>query len=279
MNRQVLCLSVFRRNMPSDTNEMQWLYPTPKFAFRIVTESLIKQIEILRNILVEQQLVNVACLDTEISWFESVEQSSRLQVQAVMYVAVDKVWFSGRVEPHSEDYFETQTILLADVFDNKSSIKTIDFNQFNSPLAMPLIREIRKKSTECDSLFRRYDAFEELSDSLSKITNIETDYLNTNLDSMCHEMAQQIDKLKSADEKAEKDLDILGLKLLEVVFGITVGDRIDYLSSNSDNPISLVIRRVSFHDGTLIVSGPKILKSGDVGKRDESIFVPLQQTE
>jgi hypothetical protein len=279
MNRQVLCLSVFRKNMPTGTNEMQWLYPTPKFALRIVTEPLIKKIEQLRNVLVDQKLVSVSCLDTEVSWFESVEQSSRLQAQAVMYVAVDKVWFSGRVEPHSEDYFETHAVLLADIFDTKSSIKSINFHQFNSPLAMPLIREIRKKSTECDALYIRYNAFEELSDSLSKITNIETDYLNTNLDSMCHELAQQIDKLKSADAKAEKHLDILCLKLLNIVFGITVGDRIDYMSPNSDSPISLVIKSASFHDGTLIVTGPKILKSGEVGKRDESIFIPLQQTE
>lgn len=265
--------------MPTGTNEMQWLYPTPKFALRIVTESLIRKIEQLRSVLVEQQLVCVSCLDTEVSWFESVEQSSRLQAQAVMYVSVDKVWFSGRVRPHSEDYFETHAVLLADILDNKSSIKTIDFHQFNSPIAMPLIKEIRKKSAECDALYIRYDAFEELSDSLSKITNIETDCLNTNLDTMCHELAQQIDKLKSADDKAEKYLDILCLKLLNIAFGITVGDRIDYMSPNSDSPISLVIKSASFHDGTLIVSGPKILKSGQVGKRDESIFVPLQHTE
>jgi hypothetical protein len=279
MNRQVLCLSVFRKNMPSGTNEMQWLYPTPKFALRIVTESLLKKIEQLRSVLVEQQLVSAACLDTEVSWFESVEQNSRLHAQAVMNVSVDKVWFSGRVEPHSEDYFETQAIQLSDIFDHEKSVKTMGFHQFNSPLAMPLIREIRKKSTESDALFRRYDAFEELSDSLNKITNIETDCLNTNLDSMCHELAQQIDKLKSADDKAEKKLDILCLKLLNVVFGITVGDRIDYLSSNSDRPISLVVRRASFYDSSLIVSGPKILKSGGVGKRDESIFIPLQGAE
>jgi hypothetical protein len=279
MNRQVLCLSVFRKNMPTGTNEMQWLYPTPKFALRIVSEPLIEKIEQLRSVLVEQQLVSVSCLDTQVSWFESVEQSSRLQAQAVMYVSVDKVWFAGRVEPHSEDYFETHAVLLADIFDSKKQVKTIDFHQFNSPLAMPLIREIRKKSTECDALYIRYDAFEELSDSLSKITNIETDCLNTNLDTMCHELAQQIDKLKSADDKSEKSLDILCLKLLNIVFGITIGDRIDYMSPNSDSPISLVIKSASFHHGTLIVSGPKILKSGDVGKRDESIFVPLQHTE
>jgi hypothetical protein len=279
MNRQVLCLSVYRKKVLPDEQGRQWLYPTPKFALRIVTKPLIKKIEQLHSVLVEQQLVNVACIDTEISWFESVEQSSRLQTQAVMYVSVDKVWFAGRVEPHSEDYFETQAVLLADIFDNKNSIKTIDFHQFNSPLAMPLIKEIRKKSIEYDSLYRRYDAFEELSDSLNKITNIETDCLNTNLDSMCHELAQQIDKLKSDDDKAEKSLDILCLKLLNIVFGITVGDRIDYLSPNSDSPISLIIKRASFHDGSLIVSGPKILKSGDVGKRDESIFIPLQNTE
>lgn len=258
---------------------MQWLYPTPKFALRIVTEPLLKKIEQLRNVLVEQQLVSVSCLDTEVSWFESVEQSSRLQAQAVMYVSLDKVWFSGRVKPHSEDYFETHAVLFADIFNNKSSIKTIDFHQFNSPLAMPLIREIRRKSTECDAFYRRYYAFEELLDSLNKITNIETDCLNTNLDIMCHELAQQIDKLKSADDKAEKHLDILCLKLLNIVFGITVGDRIDYMSPNSDSPTSLVIKSASLHDGTLIVSGPKILKSGQVGKRDESIFVPLQHTE
>jgi hypothetical protein len=81
MNSHVLCLSVFRKNMPTGTNEMQWLYPTPKFALRIVTEPLIRKIEQLRDVLVEQQLVNVACIDTEISWFESVEQSSRLQLK------------------------------------------------------------------------------------------------------------------------------------------------------------------------------------------------------
>jgi hypothetical protein len=262
-----------------DEHDQQWLYPTPKFALRIVTDPLIKKIEQLRDVLLEQQLVSVSCLDTEVSWFESVEQSSRLLAQAVLYVSVDKIWFSGRVKPHSEDYFETQAVLLADIFDNKSSIKTIDFHQFNSPLAIPLIKEIRKKSAEYDSLYRRYDAFEELSDSLNKITDIETDCLNTNLDSMCHELAQQIDKLRSADDKAEKHLDILCLKLLNIVFGITVGDRIDYMSPNSDSPISLVIKSASFYDGSLIVSGPKILKSGDVGKRDESIFILLQNTE
>jgi hypothetical protein len=114
--------------MPTGTHEMQWLYPTPKFALRIVTESLIRKIEQLRDVLVKQQLVNVACLDMEVSWFESVEQSSRLQAQAVMYVSIDKVCFSGRVKPHSEDYFEAHAVLLADIFDTKSSIKSIEYD-------------------------------------------------------------------------------------------------------------------------------------------------------
>jgi hypothetical protein len=278
MNTQVLCLSVFRKVLP-DANENPWLYPNPKFALRIVTESLLSKIEQNRNVLTEQQFVSVACIDSEVSWFESVEQTSRLHAQAVLHVEADKIWFSGRIDPHSVDYFETQAIQLADIFDNKTSIKTIGFHQFNTPLAMPLIREIRKKTSGSQALFERYYALEELADALHKMTNIETDCPNTNLDSMCHELAQQIDQLKSNADIAEENVDILCLKLLNFVFGITVGDRIDYLSPTSDSPTSLVIRSVSFHDGTLIVSGPKVLRSGGIGKRDGSIFIPLQVAE
>lgn len=279
MSKQVLCLAVYKKKTLPEGRENQWLYPTPKFALRIVTELLISKIEQHLNVLDEQQFVSVACIDSEVSWFESVDQTSRLRAQAVMHVEIDKIWFSGRIEPHSEDYFETNTILLADIFDDKKLVKTIDPHQFNSPLAMPLIREIRKKTAESEALFERYDALEELSDSLNKMTNIETDCLNTNVDSMCHELALQIDLLKSGADQAEQNVDNMCLTLLNVVFGITLGDRIDNLSPNSDKPISLVIRRVSFHNGAVLVSGPKVLKSGGVGKRDESIFIPLLVAE
>jgi hypothetical protein len=279
MNKQVLVLPVFKKKEGPDPNGIQWLYPTPKFALRIVTESLRSKIEQHRNLLVEQQLVSVACIDSDVSWFKSVEQTSRLQAQGVMHVSVNEIWFSGRVEPHSEDYFETQAIKLDDIFGDAKSVKTINFHQFKSPLAIPLIREITKKAAESEALFDRYDALEDLLDSLNKLTKIETDCLNTNLDNMCHELAQQIDILKSDTDDAEKDIDFLCLKLLNVVFGITVGDRIDYLSPNTDSPISLIIRRVSFHGDYLIINGPKILKTGAVGKRDESICIEILVAE
>jgi hypothetical protein len=279
MNKQVLVLSVFRKKALLDDNERQWLYPTPRLALRTVTESLRSKIKKYRNLLVEQQLVSVASIDSEISWFKSVEQTSRIPAKAAMHVSLNKIWFSGRVAPHSEDYFETQTIQIADIFDDAGSIKTIECHQFNSPLAMPLIREILKKTVKYEALLQRYYAFEELSDSLNETKNIETDCLNTNLDSMCHELAQQIDILKSDTDKSEESTDFLCLKLLNVVFGITVGDRIDYLSPDADSPTSLVINKASFYDGSLILTGLKVRKKGGVGKREESIYIPLQVAE
>jgi hypothetical protein len=149
---------------------------------------------------------------------------------------------------------------------------SVDLARLSVPLAKSLMSEIAAKSEEQARISDRYYALDEVFTALAKLDDEVTEPVNTSTADYSVSLSSEIAALQKKDSALELEIDELCKILLHRVFGLSLGDWVYY---DARGRIQLQIERVSFYDNSIILSGPMITKKGEVGKREESIYLNI----
>lgn len=275
--RRIYCLGIKPIYVETPANGRQWeLLPMPSMCFCDFNPEITELIVSLKELVLEKNLDEVSKRTTLVTWF--FEQTNRYHVDVPSYIHVSAadVYFTGHLSPHKQTYFQTHQVPLHEILESQEDFQSVDLARLSVPLAKSLMMEIAAKSEEQARISDRYYALDEVFTALAKLDDEVTEPINTSTDTYSVSLSSEIAGLQKTDAALEIEIDELCRKLLYRVFGLSIGD---WIYSEVRGRVQLQIESVSFYDNAIILSGPIITKKGEVGKREESIYLNIQSKD
>ena len=271
--RRLYCLGIKPIYVESSDNGRQWeLHPMPSMCFCDFNPEIAELIVSLKALLLEHNLVEVSKQTTLVTWFFEQTNRYHIDVPSYIHVSASNVYFTGCLPPHRQTYFQTHQVTLHEILENQNDFKSVDLARLSVPLAKSLMCEIAAKSEEQARISDRYYALDEVFTALAKLDDEVTEPVNTSTADYSVSLSSEIAALQKKDSALELEIDELCKILLHRVFGLSIGDWVYY---DARGRIQLQIGSVSFYDNSIILSGPMITKKGEVGKREESIYLKV----
>jgi len=271
--RRLYCLGIKPIYAESSEHQRQWqLHPMPSMCFCDFSPEITKLILSLKEPGLENGSEGVSKKTTQVTWF--FEQTNRYHIDVLSYIHVSAsdAYFSVCLPPYTQKYFMTHQISLDEILESEEDFKTIDLARLSVPFAKSLLKEITVKSEEQERISNRYYALDDVFSALTKLDDDATEPLKTSTADYAISLSSEIAELQKQGAALELEIEELCKKLLYRVFGLSIGD---WIISTVRSPVQLQIERVSLYQNSIILSGPIITKKGEVGKREETIYLDI----
>lgn len=272
-HRRLYCLGIKPIYAEPSEYGRQWqLLPMPSMCLCDFSPEITKLIVSLKNIVLENSLSELSKRTTLVTWFFEQTNRYHIDVPSFIHVSESYVYFSGCIPPYKQTYFQTHQIPLHEILEGQKNFQAIDLARLSVPLAKSLLSEITAKSAEQERISNRYYALDEVFTALAKLDDEVIEPLNTSIADYTVSLSSEIAQLQKQDSCLELEIEELCKKLLYRIFGLSIGD---WVISSVRSPVQLQIQRVSFYQSSIILTGPIITKKGDVGKREETIYLDI----
>lgn len=277
MKKKLLCLNVellkaFEQAKPAYALRL----PCPRLCSAFVTPELIDSINKAQRLIEEHDLEEVAYHTAAVNWFNSLDDIIFQEIRSNLHVTRDCIYFSGAFAPEKTPVFvSTRLPLLPIAPDDTQTAKEINLSLLSSKRAQALIMEIENLDNDMKIAWERLESLQSLSDSLDELAASSAMINSRKSDALAHELTIEIKQLEKATEGMECSIEHKCEFLCKHVLGISLGDHIITQIRGANTHQEIQIGSVSYHDGTIFLTGLKVLKNGSLGKRSESAYISL----
>jgi hypothetical protein len=249
--------------------------PVPNRCYVPLSEALRNKVSLALDIIEQHGLTSLAIKDYSPKWVfgrnDSIYSVKSVDLNVSRY-AID---FTGCFTFLDTPSFSTQLIPLDMVL---GEVKCIEINSADLKPNL-LIENLLHKHTILQSKFEEVsdliDNVDEMAKAIEKAVLPEGSALSEKYQQLYDEALHIPEKLEVEYVKLEQELEALCWKICLSLFGIRKGDSFGYVSvEQSKKTITPV--RIDIYDKKMTLWGPKIMKTGKLSKRQDTIYVSLE---
>ncbi|MFQ3249108.1 MAG: hypothetical protein ACI9O6_000912 [Glaciecola sp.] len=277
MKKKLLCLNVellkaFDRAKPIYACSV----PSPKICSVFVTPSLNEMIHTGLRLIEDNNLSEVVFSAPEVTWFSSLEERIYQSINASVHISKTNIFYSGAFAPDLTPVFVSTRLPISSITLGKPSAKKeLNLSFLSTEAAKALIAEIENLDRELRVAWDRQESLEELDNALDNLSagSLLADASNT--DALASEVSHEVKHLMQQSEQLEIEIAKKCETLCKRVLGIDIGDNILTQNNYKNNHQEIQMESVRYYDGTMYITGPKVLKTGKLGKRHETAYIKL----
>lgn len=250
--------------------------PSPELCAVKLNDELTVQIGKLKNLIVDQELNEVSIKYDDANWFASIESIIFQKINTFLHVTTDSVFFTGAFSPKKIAVFKTQNVPLNDIneFPHQQA-RSPNLSLLDSSIAKAKIKEIENLNLELHTMINRLQKLESIVNAIDEYRSASISVDGEIVDEAISKIVVETRSLADQTDKIQKRIDRACLVLCETILGIKSGDRLLTQFTNSRRSIELMINHVIYYDGAMYISGLKILKNGNIGKRGETTSIRI----
>ncbi len=272
-----MCLNVdLLKTFEPASARYSFLIPRPSLCSALVTSTLLKKIDEGLQLIELNGLIEVVYKIEDINWFSSLDDLIYQKINTNLHITNGAIYFSGAFAPEKLPVFVSKRLPLSSVMTRDfTKPKELNLSLLSSEAAIVLIQEIKQLEKELNIALDRQYSLDDLDNALNKLTSASVISESTSTSALAYEVSAEIKMLSIANEKLESYIDEKCKILCKQILGIGIGDYIVTQSHFQNNIIEIQITSARYHDGVIYLDGPKVLKSGELGKRTETASITL----
>ncbi|MCW8107152.1 hypothetical protein OPS25_01370 [Alteromonas ponticola] len=277
MKKKLLCLNVELLNAYNNAKPTYpFMLPSPKLCSAFVTVDLIDTINKALSLIDENDLNEVSFRSDDVNWFSSLSERIYQEIRSNLHVTKDCIYFSGAFAPDKTPVFVSTRLPLSSITpDEKRAAKQLNLAFLATDTAKALISEIENLDREMQLAWERLDSLEGLTSAIDGVKAASFTTPSAKTDELALEVSIEIKQLEKEAESLEQLIERKCELLCSRVLSISVGDRIITQTKLNNKNQEIQLESVRYYNGTLYLTGPKVLKNGSLGKRSESAYVTL----
>ena len=250
--------------------------PSPKLCSVFVTASLIQTINAALRLIEENGLLEIVYSASEVNWFSSLDDRIYQSINSSLHINKRSIFYSGGFAPDTEQVFVSSRLPLSSIIsDEQGSTKELNLSFLSTDIAKALIAEIEHLDSELQLAWKRHESLEELDTALDGLNRASVLANASNTDALAYEVSIELKQLMRETEVLESEIERKCETLCKRVLGIAIGDRVLTQNHYKQSHLEIQIESIRYYNGTMYLDGPKILKSGMLGKRHETAYITL----
>ncbi|MBR9883488.1 MAG: hypothetical protein GYB21_07445 [Oceanospirillales bacterium] len=249
----------------------RWL---PTLCLVDLNASLLARIHAMRDLLDQHHLNSVSQRITEAAWFYPRNGLYHPAPNTLLHVAETSIWFSGWVPPLTSPCFRSSAMPLKEALAPTEPAIALDLTGIRTAETGGLLRELALLDEEEKCTYERRDALETLHDQLAAVETKTAERSSTDLIGYACALSAEVTQLQHHLEKLALETQTLTKQLLHRALGLRLGDWVINLDSRGRR-VQLCVQNVEYYDRQLLLSGPCITQRCQVGKRTETLTIPV----
>ncbi len=277
MKKRLLCLNVELLNAYNNTKPVYpFMLTSPKLCSAFVTAGLVDTVNKALSLINEHDLNEVSFRFDDVNWFSSLSEPIYQEIRSNLHVTKDCIYYSGAFDPDKTPVFVSTRLPLSSITpDEKRAAKQLNLAFLATDAAKTLISEIENLEREMQLAWERLDSLEGLTSAIDGVKAASFTTPSEKTDALALEVSIEIKQLEKEAESLEQLIERKCELLCSRALSISVGDRIITQTKLNNKNQEIQLESVRYYNGTLYLTGPKVLKNGSLGKRSESSYVTL----
>lgn len=274
--KKLLCLKVEQlRAFEQTAKYYSFGVTSPKLCSAFVTSVLIDSINRSIKLMEENCLVEVTIKTDDVNWFVSLDEFIYPRINSNLHVTRDSIYYSGAFAPDKEPEFVSHRLPLTSIQPSiQQTPKELNLALLASDTAKALISEIENLDEQMQVGWERQESLESLDVALNDLKSASIISKSSKTNELAYEVSIETKLLMKESEELEHRIEKKCEMLCKQILGISKGDRL-LTHSYQKKPFEIQVNSVRYYDGILYLDGPKILKDGTLGKRNESTHITL----
>jgi hypothetical protein len=269
----IICLGV--NELYFDKQLHQYKTTLPNLCFFEFTKEMHMMINETKELLLGKGFHEMSFQTNTVNWFFKLTSRYHQNITTFIHISESSIHFTGRMRPFADIHFSTPKISINQLEFNQIPIKPIQTSLLKAPLAIGLITKIEHLSRQYKETEDLYYGIEPLISEMRQLDEKSAMNLHLHCDSQLDLINRQGNELLSKMKNLEYEILSLSRVVLHKVFGISKGDWISYLPTNSTSVLQLQYEHCDIYGCSLRIQGPGITKKGELGKREQVIALEL----
>lgn len=249
---------------------------SPNICSVFVTASMNEMINRALSLIEDNGLLEVVYDAPEVNWFSSLDERIYQSINSSLHINKDGIFYSGAFAPEKIPVFVSTRLPLSNIASDEHQLsKELNLSFLSTDIAKALIDEIENLDREMQIAWKRHESLEELDRAIDSLDSASVLANGSKTDALAYEVSVELKQLMQETELLEGEIEKKCETLCKRVLGIAIGDRVITQSHGTNNHQEIQVKSVRYYDGTLYLDGPKVLKSGTLGKRNETVYITL----
>lgn len=277
MTKKLLCLSV-ELLKAFDRQKSGYLYsvPSPNLCSVFVTASMNEVINDALRLIEDNGLLEVVYNAPEVNWFSSLDDRIYQSINSSLHINKESLFYSGAFSPDKTPVFVSTRLPLSVILSGAhQSSKVLNLSFLSSETAKALIAEILNLDREMQIAWKRHESLEALDTAIDSLDSASILANGSRTDVLAYEVSVELKLLMQETELLEVEIEKKCETLCKRVLDISLGDRVVTQHNYKNSAQEIQVASVRYYNGTLYLDGPKVLKSGALGKRSETAYIIL----
>lgn len=221
-------------------------------------------------------LLGIVYSAPEVNWFNSLDDRIYQSINSSLHINKQSIFYSGAFAPDTTPVFVSTRLPLSSIIsDEQRSSKELNLSFLSTDIAKALISEIEHLDSELQIAWKRQESLDDLDTALDSLHSASVLANASHTDALAYEVSVELKQLMRETELLEIEIEKKCETLCKRVLGIAKGDHVLTQSHYKHNHLEIQIESVRYYNGTIYLDGPKVLKSGTLGKRHETAYINL----
>lgn len=272
-HRRLYCLDV-EPLVVDDFHGAEWKRGLPSLCLVDIDAALVTQIGELRDLLDLHHLHAAAQPALHVAWYYTRNGFYHPAAHSLLHVSETAIWLSGWIPPFTRPCFRSSRIPLKEALSPHSPAQPIDLTGVRTAETGGLLRELALLDQEETRTYDRLGALEQLGEQLTAVEAHSAERSNTDLIAYAASLSAEVAQLEHHLTQLALETNTLSKELLRKALGLRLGDWVISIDPRGRR-VQLCIDAVHYDDHHLLLSGPLITQQGLVGKRTESLLIPV----
>ena len=272
--KNIICVETFELESSKLFPGSEHVTPVPNRCYVPLSEALKDKVSCALKIIEEHDLTSLAIKNYSPKWVFGRNDSIYSVKSVDLHVSHHAVHFTGCFAFLDVPSFSTQLIPLDMVLGETKCIEIISSDIKPKKIIEDLLRKHAVLESKIEEVGDSMNNVDEMARAIEKAALPEGTVMGKKYQQLYDEAIQIPQKLEADYSKFEQDLEMLCWKICLSLFGIKKGDSLSYIF-NENSKKTIILVRVDIYDRKIMLWGPRIMKTGKLSKRDDTIYIPI----
>jgi hypothetical protein len=248
--------------------------PVPNRCYVPLSEAMRNKVSLALDFIEQHCLTSLAIKDYSSKWVFGRNDNIYSVKSVDLNVSRYAIHFTGCFTFLDTPSFSTQLIPLDMVLGEAKCIEISSADIKPNLLIEDLLHKHAILQSKFDEVSDSIDNVDEMAKAIEKAVLPEGSVLGEKYQQLYDEALHIPEKLEAEYLKLEQELEALCWKICLALFGIRKGDSFSYVSIDKSKKTITPVR-IDIYDKKMMLWGPKIMKTGKLSKRQDTIYISL----